>query len=83
MEALVAEIGMNNDGGSTYSRAHVRAIDALIPMAEDAANDAVGGVENADKPENAATWTRAFHLEMDRLAAAQGLRRASWQGAGR
>lgn len=58
-------------------RAYEKAIEALIPGASLAANDAIGR-ENTEKPEFAAAWNDAFHRALDLAAHAQGIRTASW-----
>ena len=57
--------------------ARSRSIDSLIADAEEVANEAVG-YENVDDNRYSAAWTLAFHEAMDRMAAARGLRKASW-----
>ena len=53
-------------------------IETLIPMAETAANIAVGYIGTLD-PTAEEKWNRIFHSTIDRLAMLRGIRRMAWQ----
>ena len=50
-----------------------QALEAIIPLAEIAANSAVGIYGDPDR------WNEVYHQTMDRLATNRGIRRQSWQ----
>lgn len=52
-------------------------IEALIPLAETAANKATAHLPSGRVVEE--VWNRVFHSIMDRLAVSRGIRRMTWQ----
>lgn len=57
-------------------RTYEQEIEALIPMAEMAADKAVESVDYWAVEE---VWNRVFHNTIDRLAMMRGIRRMAWQ----